>query len=80
MYTKFAHKDDSAWAKGDLAYDLGDTLEIGAIKAAQAGIKPCSDGYAAFMTAFGRRVRIKQESPLKHAANGAPTHEAWRAA
>ena len=89
MYTKFAHRDDDAWAKGDLAYDLGDTMETGAIKAAQAGIKPCSDGYAAFMTAFGRRVRMKEVSPRKRPATigglsqvAAPTatQEVWRAA
>ena len=69
MYMRFAHRDDQAWELGDYSYDLGDTLEIGVAKAAQYGIKPCSDGYAAFMTAFGRRVRIKEVSPKKRAAN-----------
>lgn len=69
MYTKFAHRDVGAWDMGDLAYDLGDTLEIGVMKAAQVGIKPCSDEYAAFMTAFGRRVRSRQVSLRKQPAN-----------
>lgn len=89
MYTKFSHRDETAWAKGDLAYDIGDTLEIGAIKAAKEGIKPCSDGYAAFMTAFARRVRTKEVSPKKRPINIAnvgqvappePTQAVWRAA
>ena len=90
MYTRFAHRDETAWDKGDYAYDLGDTLETGIAKAAREGIKPCSDGYAAFMTAFGRRVRMKQVSPKKLAANvvelqhqsAAPANmpDNWRAA
>ncbi len=71
MQMKLAHKDESAWAMGDYYYDLGDTLSEGKSKAASLGIRPCSDEYAAFMTAFGRRVRIKQVSPRKVAANGA---------
>jgi hypothetical protein len=66
-----AHKHDSAWDIGDFSYDLGDTLETGKTKAASLGIHPCSDEYAAFITAFGRRVRMKQVSPLKVAANAA---------
>jgi hypothetical protein len=65
MQPKLAHRDDSAWAAGDLAYDLDDTLEMGIIKAAIDGIKPGSTGYAAFITAFSRRVRSKQVSPRK---------------
>ena len=88
MYMRFSHRDDSAWAQGDLAYDLGDTLETGVMKAAQAGIRPCSDGYAAFMTAFGRRVRTREVSPHKRPTNvGELTQvampsgqEVWRAA
>jgi hypothetical protein len=72
-----------------MAYELGDTLETGVMKAAQMGIRPCSDGYAAFMTAFGRRVRAKQVSPHKRSMPvgeltqvAAPAHdqEVWRAA
>jgi hypothetical protein len=66
-----AHKHDSAWDAGDYAYDLGDTMETGKAKAASLGVHPCSDEYAAFITAFGRRVRMKQVSPLKIAANAA---------
>jgi hypothetical protein len=89
MYGRFSHRDDSAWAKGDVAYELGDTLETGAMKAAQEGIRPCSDGYAAFMTAFGRRVRTREVSPhkrpktvgeLKQVAPPANDQEVWRAA
>ncbi|WP_147375884.1 hypothetical protein [Noviherbaspirillum cavernae] len=65
MQPKLAYRDESAWDKGDLAYDLGDTLETGVIKAAREGIKPGADGYAAFTTAFARRVRSKQLSPRK---------------
>lgn len=69
MQPKLAGRDESAWEMGDLAYELGDTVEVGIIKAAQAGIKPGWDGYAAFITAFGRRVRSKQLSPRRAAAN-----------
>jgi hypothetical protein len=65
MKPKFVHRDDSAWAMGDIAYDLDDTIETGAIKARQIGICPGSDSYAAFMTAFSRRVRSKQLSEKK---------------
>jgi hypothetical protein len=57
--------DNSAWSLGDLAYDLGDTFESGVAKAATAGIRPGSNEYAAFITAFSRRVRSKQVSPNK---------------
>ena len=50
---------------GDIAYDLDDTIETGAVKARQIGICPGSDSYAAFMTAFSRRVRSKQLSEKK---------------
>lgn len=68
MQPTLANRDESAWDKGDLAYDLDDTLEIGIVKAASEGIKPGSNGYAAFITAFSRRVRSKQVSPRKAAA------------
>lgn len=71
MRMTLAHKHDSAWDVGDYSYDLGDTMETGKAKAASLGIHPCSDEYAAFITAFGRRVRLKQVSPLKVAANAA---------
>lgn len=67
MQPKLAYKDESAWEKGDLAYDVGDTMEIGVAKAAKFGIKPGIDGYAAFMTAFARRVRSGQLAPAKAA-------------
>lgn len=65
MQVKLAHKDESAWDKGDMAYDLGDTLEMGPIKAAREGIRPGCNGYAAFLTAFARRVRSQKLSPRK---------------
>jgi hypothetical protein len=65
MQPKLANRDESAWAKGDLAYDFEDTIEIGIAKAAKEGIKSGSNEYAAFVTAFGRRVRSKQVSPRK---------------
>jgi hypothetical protein len=65
MQPKLAHKDESAWDMGDLAYDLDDTFEMGVAKAAMAGIKAGSNEYAAFITAFGRRVRSKAVSPRK---------------
>lgn len=58
-------EDNSAWSLGDLAYDLGDTFESGVAKAATAGIRPGSNEYAAFITAFSRRVRSRQVSPDK---------------
>lgn len=63
MQPKFEHRDQSAWELGDQAYDLDDSIEAGVVKAAQMGIRPGSDGYAAFITAFSRRVRSKQLSP-----------------
>ncbi len=65
MQPKFEHRDESAWELGDQAYDLDDSIEAGVVKAAQFGIRPGSDGYAAFITAFSRRVRSKQLSPKK---------------
>lgn len=65
MKPKFVHRDDYAWELGDLAYDLDDTLETGVIKARRSGMCPGSDGFAAFMTAFSRRVRSKQLSEKK---------------
>ena len=65
MKPRFVHRDDSAWEMGDIAYDLDDTIETGAIKARRIGICPGSDSYAAFMTAFSRRVRSKQLSEKK---------------
>lgn len=65
MQPRFAHRDETAWEKGDMAYDLDDTLEMGVIKAERVGIRPGSNGYAAFMTAFSRRVRSKQLSTKK---------------
>ncbi|HZW20725.1 hypothetical protein [Noviherbaspirillum sp.] len=59
---RFMHRDDSAWEMGDLAYELEDTIETGAIKARNLGLAPGSDSYAAFMTAFSRRVRSKKVS------------------
>jgi hypothetical protein len=71
MQAKLAHRDESAWMKGDQAYDLNDTMEIGVAKAAQHGIRPGSNGYAAFITAFARRVRSKEVAAEKLAAMGA---------
>lgn len=65
MQPKLANRDESAWDKGDLAYDLDDTFEIGIMKAEREGIRPGSNGYAAFITAFSRRVRSRQVSPRK---------------
>lgn len=65
MKPRFVHRDDSAWEMGDIAYDLDDTIETGAIKARRIGICPGSDSYAAFMTAFSRRVRSKRLSEKK---------------
>lgn len=65
MQPKFEHRDESAWDLGDQAYELDDSIEAGVTKAAQLGIRPGSDGYAAFITAFSRRVRSKQLSPKK---------------
>jgi hypothetical protein len=67
MKMKLVHRDESAWELGDIAYDLEDTIETGLIKARQIGICPGSDSYAAFMTAFSRRVRSRQLSVKKEA-------------
>lgn len=65
MRMRFLHRDDSAWEMGDLSYELDDTIESGAMKARRLGIAPGSDSYAAFMTAFSRRVRSKQAAPRR---------------
>ncbi|OWW21736.1 hypothetical protein AYR66_21835 [Noviherbaspirillum denitrificans] len=62
---RFMHRDESAWEMGDLAYDLDDTIETGVIKARRMGLAVGSDSYAAFMTAFSRRVRSRQPSERK---------------
>lgn len=69
MRMRLEHKHETAWDMGDFAYDAEDTMEIGRAKAASLGIYPCSDEYAAFITAFSRRVRMKEVSPRKVAAN-----------
>ena len=68
MQPKFEHRDESAWELGDQAYELDASIEAGIVQAAQLGIRPGSDGYAAFITAFSRRVRSKQVSPKKMSA------------
>ncbi|TCS38550.1 hypothetical protein EDC30_102289 [Paucimonas lemoignei] len=57
--------ENSAWSMGDQAYELGDTFESGVAKAAKAGIRPGSNEYAAFITAFSRRLRSRQVAPGK---------------
>jgi hypothetical protein len=57
MQMKFANRDELAWQKGELAYAVGDTIETAVKKAMEAGFRPGSNGYAAFITAFSRRVR-----------------------
>ncbi|HYD61990.1 MAG TPA: hypothetical protein VEC35_16615 [Noviherbaspirillum sp.] len=68
MKPRYEHRDVTAWEMGDLAYDLEDTIETGVMKARQIGICPGSDGYAAFLTAFSRRVRSKRLSEKKMVA------------
>jgi len=66
MSSEMADTDKSqAWSLGDLAYDLGDTFESGVSKAAKTGIRPGTNEYAAFITAFSRRLRSRQVSPQK---------------
>jgi hypothetical protein len=65
MQPKLMYRDESAWERGDLAYDLDDTIEMGVVKAANIGIRPGGEGYAAFMTAFSRRVRSRKVHPHK---------------
>lgn len=60
MHMQLTNKNDSAWSKGDQAYALDDTLETGVLKAQKEGYRPGSNGYAAFITAFSRRVRSKE--------------------
>lgn len=57
MQMKFANRDELAWEKGELAYTAGDTLDMAIRKAMEAGFRPGSNGYAAFITAFSRQVR-----------------------
>lgn len=57
MQMKFANRDELAWEQGERAYVAGDTLETAIKKAMEAGFRPGSNGYAAFITAFSRQVR-----------------------
>ena len=72
---KLLHRDESAWDMGDLAYDLDDTIETGLVKAREIGMRPGSDGYAAFITAFSRRVRSRQLSSRRCEADGDDARE-----
>lgn len=72
MQPKLEYRDESSWEMGDLAYDLDDTIEAGADKAKRIGIRPGSNGYAAFMTAFSRRVRSRQLSAKKTPPQNTP--------
>lgn len=62
MQLRCEYRDESSWEKGDMAYELDDTLETGVMKALGAGMRPGQSAYGAFMTAFSRRVRSRQES------------------
>lgn len=62
MQLRCEHRDESSWEMGDRAYELGDTLETGVLKAIGAGMRPGSNSYGAFITAFSRRVRSRQLS------------------
>lgn len=62
MHMRFANRDDLAWEKGEHAYVVGDTMEMAMVKAAEAGFRPGSNGYAAFITAFSRKVRNTRSS------------------
>lgn len=68
MQLKCEHRDESSWEKGDLAYELDDTLETGVMKALKAGMRPGSNAYGAFITAFSRRVRSREIALKKMAA------------
>jgi hypothetical protein len=70
MQMKFANRDELAWQKGELAYSAGDTIDTAVKKAMDAGFRPGSNGYAAFITAFSRCIRNgspRQELGLQHA-------------
>ena len=75
MQMRFANRDEIAWGQGEQAFEPGDTLATGVIKAEQAGFRAGCNGYAAFITAFSRRVREYQEQqraqgshPVQHRA------------
>ena len=65
MKPKLEHRDETAWEMGDGAYEMDDTIETGAQKARRMGLCPGSDSYAAFITAFSRRVRSRQPCEKK---------------
>ena len=78
MQMKFANRDDLAWEKGELAYTAGDTIDMAIKRAMDAGFRPGSNGYAAFITAFSRKVRnggvhadAKRQSPQSVNMNAA---------
>lgn len=72
MHMQLTNKNESAWSKGDQAYALDDTLETGVLKAQKDGYRPGSNGYAAFITAFSRRVRSKEVASGEAAAPRMP--------
>lgn len=57
MQMRFANRDELAWDKGERAYAAGDSTDMAIRKAVEAGFRPGSNGYAAFVTAFSRQVR-----------------------
>ena len=61
MQMRLANRDEFAWAQGEQAFEAGDTLATGVIKAEQAGYRAGCNGYAAFITAFSRQVRQYQQ-------------------
>lgn len=67
MQMKFANRDELAWEKGELAYAAGDSIDMAIKKAMEAGFRPGSNGYAAFITAFSRKVRNRPLSANENA-------------
>lgn len=57
MQLKMQQRDEHAWRAGELAYQPQDTMQQAREKAASHGYRPGSNGYAAFITAFSRKVR-----------------------
>jgi hypothetical protein len=73
--TNHMNANNLAWLKGTAAFAPGDTMDNAKSKAAEQGYKPCSEGYAAFITAFGREVRNHQVVVSKKAPQAVPAAE-----
>lgn len=77
--TIMMNANNLAWMKGAAAFTPGDTVDDAKEKAAEQGYRPYADGYAAFITAFAREVRLhRAETPKKSSSASSSAKENYR--